>query len=106
MKTKHYHLDKYFWLIFVLWLYLLLTGASSCASMKAYSGPVKLTVSIVRLHDDKTEVWANRGYMVYFGRFAPGGPADTLKRGSVIIADPYGANPKKDTCQWGFRRIK
>lgn len=101
LLTKNLH--RIFWIIFAAWIALLLTG---CAAMKVHNGPVKLTVTMVRFQDGKTEVWARRDYRVYVGRFDTGGPADTLRRGSIIIADPYQANPRKDTCEWVFRRVR
>jgi len=70
------------------------------------SAPVlKLTVTHVEDLGRFKAVYANRGYMVYKAEFAKGGPADTLRRGSVITALPTDkGNP--DSCKWVFRRIR
>lgn len=78
---------------------------SSCAVLKMRDDPIKLTVTHIQKTESGVEVYASRGYMVYFGTFDK--IPDTIKRGTIITANPFNQKPSCDTCcPYVFRRIK
>lgn len=80
-------------------LLLIVFLLASCATARI-AKPVRLVVTHVERHGSSAEVYARRGYELYFARCIT--LPDSIRAGSVLLADWY----KGQYCTCLFKRIK